>query len=57
MVDLFMYIVQVAGLAGTIVLLKRFTPLPLWACCILGIPLFIAVFWGLVWFLGRRHRR
>ena len=58
LVDLFMYTVQILGMAVTILLLKRFTPLPFWVCCVLAVPLFFAVYWSLLWFLvGRRHRR
>jgi hypothetical protein len=49
-------VVQVAGIAVTIVVLKRFTPLPFWACCLIGFPFFIAVLWGTLYLLSRRHR-
>jgi len=48
--------VQIAGLAVTTVVLNRFTPLPFWACCVLGFPLFWAVFIGVIWVLGRKSR-
>ncbi len=49
--------IQIAGMAVTVVLLKRFTPLPFWGCCLLGFPMFWALFMGAVWMLGRRSRR
>jgi hypothetical protein len=49
--------IQIAGMAVTAVLLKRLTPLPFWACCVLGFPFFWAVFMGAIWILGRRSRR
>ena len=50
-----MNVVQIAGMAVTIVLLKRFTPLPFWACILIGIPLFLVVFLGSLSILfGRR---
>ncbi|MPN22190.1 hypothetical protein SDC9_169573 [bioreactor metagenome] len=48
--------IQIAGMAVTTAVLKRFTPLPLWACCVLGFPLFWAVFMSVIWVLGRRSR-
>jgi hypothetical protein len=52
-----MTVIQIAGMAVTAVVLKRLTPLPFWACCVLGFPLFWAVFMGVIWILGRRSRR
>lgn len=49
--------IQIAGMAVTALLLKRFTPLPFWACCVLGFPFFWAVFMWVIWILGRRSRR
>lgn len=58
LMDLIMYPVQMVGMAVVIFLLKRFTPLPFWACVIIGIPLFFAVFLGSVYlfceFIDRR---
>jgi uncharacterized protein (DUF1810 family) len=36
--DIVMNIIQMAGLGGTFMLLKGFTPLPYWACVLIGIP-------------------
>jgi hypothetical protein len=56
--DIVMNIVQGAGVLGTSILLKRFTPLPFWACILIGFPLFIVVFLGSLYVLfGRRYRR
>ena len=53
-----MNVIQITGSVATILLLKRFTPLPFWACFVIGFPMFIAVFLGLGWVLfGRRNRR
>ena len=54
--DHVMTVVQIVGIAATIVCLKRFTQLPFWACCLIGFPLFIAIFFGTVYLLSRRHR-
>jgi len=54
LIDLIMYPVQIVGMAVVIILLKRFTPLPFWACMIIGIPLFFAVFWGALYLLFGR---
>jgi uncharacterized protein (DUF1810 family) len=56
--DIVMNIIQMAGIAGTSILLKRFTPLPFWACFLIGFPLFLAVFLTLIYVLfGRRYGR
>lgn len=44
--DVVMYPLQIVGAIVFILLLKRFTPFPIWACAIIGMPLFFAVFWG-----------
>jgi hypothetical protein len=54
--DHVMTVVQIAGIAVTIVLLKRFTPLPFWACCLIGFPLFLGVFLGALYLLSHRRR-
>jgi hypothetical protein len=57
LMDLIMYPVQIVGMAIVIFLLKRFTPLPFWACMIIGIPSFFAFFWGALYlFFGRGDR-
>ena len=54
--DIVMNVVQIVGMAGTMVLLKQFTSLPFWACFLIGIPLFFVVFLGSIYILfGRRH--
>jgi hypothetical protein len=50
-----MTVAQILGLAIIAVLLKRFTPLPLWAAFVLAFPLFFGAFWGLLWLLSRRR--
>ena len=52
-----MAVVQIVGLAVTTVLLKRFTPLPFWACFLLAIPVFLLLFWGVLMLLSRRRSR
>jgi hypothetical protein len=50
--------IQLVGMAVAAVLLKRFTPLPFWACFVLALPLCLLVFWGfLCLFFGRGGRR
>jgi len=41
-----MNVVQITGMAGTGLLLKQLTPLPIGACVLIGIPLFLVVFLG-----------
>ena len=48
-----MTLIQIAGLAMTTVFLKRFTPLPFWACFVLAIPLFLLLFWGVLMLFSR----
>lgn len=54
--DVIMNAIQIIGMAGTSVLLKRFTLLPFWVCLIIGIPLFWTLFMATVYlaFRGRR---
>jgi hypothetical protein len=40
--------IQVVGVAGCVIALREFTPLPFWACFALAFPLFIALFWAVV---------
>jgi len=54
-VDLVMTILIVAGIGATIVGLNRLTPLPFWACCVLGLPLFLGAFWAILRFFFRRR--
>jgi len=54
--DLVMAVVHIVGIAVTIVGLKRLTPLPFWACCVIGFPLFLGVLWGTLFLLSRRRR-
>jgi hypothetical protein len=56
MMDHVMTVVLIAGIALTVVVLKKFTPLPFWACYLVGFPLFIGVFLGTVYLLSRRGR-
>ena len=53
--DLVMAVVHIVGIAVTIVCLKRLTPLPFWACCLIGFPLFLGVLWGTLYLLSRRR--
>ncbi len=43
-----MNVVQVIGMTLSVILLKHFTLLPLWACLLIGIPLFLFVFFVMV---------
>lgn len=54
--DVVMNIVQIAGLAGTAILLKHVTPLPFWACLVVAIPSFFAFFWGTLWVISHRRK-
>ena len=53
--SLVMAVVHIAGIAVTIVILKRLTPLPFWACCLIGFPLFLGVLWSTLYLLSRRR--
>jgi hypothetical protein len=48
--------IQIIGMTVTVVVLKHFTPLPFWACCLIGFPLFIGLFLGTLYFLSRGRR-
>ena len=49
--------VQILGLAVTAVALKRFTPLPFWACFVLAIPLFLLLFWGVLILISKAGKK
>jgi hypothetical protein len=51
-----MTLIQIVGIAVTVVVLKRFTPLPFWACCLVGLPLFLVIFLSSIYLLARRRR-
>lgn len=55
--DVVMTVVQIVGFLATVVLLRRFTPLPPEACFVLGFPLFLLVFWGAILALGALGKR
>ena len=50
-------LVPIAGIAITIILLKKFTPLPFWACAVLSVPAFMALFLGGLYLLGRWNKK
>lgn len=53
--DIIMPAVQIIGWTTTSLCLIRFTDLPRWAAIVLGLPLFIVSFWGVLWVLvGRK---
>jgi hypothetical protein len=52
-VEIAMSGLQVFGVATTVILLKHLTALPIWACFLVGVPLFIGVFLTIVYFATR----
>lgn len=52
--SLVMTVIQILGFAFTALALKRFTPMPFWACFVLGIPSFLFLFWGSLLLLRKR---
>jgi hypothetical protein len=55
-IDHAMTAIQIVGMAITVIALKHFTPLPFWACCLIGLPLSIGLFLGTLHFLSRGRR-
>jgi len=51
-----MTVIQIVGIAMTVFVLKHFTPLPFWACCLIGLPLFLVIFLGAFYLLFRRRK-
>jgi hypothetical protein len=51
--DHVMTVIVIVGMAVAAVVLKRFTPLPFWACCLIGFPSFIVVLFCAVFLLSR----
>ena len=56
LMDHVMTVVNMVGMAATVFGLWLLTPLPYWACCLIGIPLFLGVLWGTLYLLSRRHK-
>ncbi len=54
--NIVMALVQGAGIGVTFVLLNKFTPLPTWAALVLAVPLFLIVFWIVVWLVAGRRK-
>jgi hypothetical protein len=48
--------IQIIGMAATVIALKHFTPLPFWACFLIGLPLFLVIFLGSLYLLSHRRR-
>lgn len=52
-----MNIIQMGGALVTVMALAGYTPLPLWACFLIGVPLFFAVFMGSIYLLFARKEK